>query len=205
MMMCAAKVPFTLFLFDLIEDNENKWKSDYFQAKDGFITKYHTPLWNLPFCVDRSNKRVICQTNAVFAYLGRACGMYGADDNTTSQCEQLLCELYDLRNIMVGYSYGGDKDDGVPSRTLEKAKGHFKKLEAWLQAQAQATQNSSDESNKNVVVHLVDGKFSAPDFHLYEMLDQFEAFVKCYNLENFLDDVNFGRLKAFKEGFSLLE
>jgi len=203
MMMCAAKVPLTLFLYDVVEDDGNKWKSDYFQAKGDYIKDYHSPLWNLPFCVDRENKRVICQTNAIFASLGQVCGMYGTDENTRSQCEQLLCEIYDLRNIMFEYCYYGKKDDGAPKEALEKAKVHFKKLEAWLEVEATRTiVNDSTEKEKDVV-HLVDGKFSAPDFHLYEMLDQFEGFVKYYMLENFLDD--FKRLKAFKQGFSMLD
>jgi len=209
MMMCAAKVPFSLFLYDIIEDDKTEagWKSDYFQAKGDYIKKYDAPLWNLPFCIDRENERVICQTNAVFASLGRACGMYGCDENTTSQCEQLLCEIYDLRDVIVKYSYGGS-GEASPKDTLQSAKKHFKKLEAWLESEAKRT-NSGDkranpgDSPKSNVVHLVGGKFNAPDFHLYEMLDQFEEFAKYNELGNFLDD--FGRLKAFKEGFSSLE
>lgn len=200
MMMCAAKVPFTLFLYDLAEDDEKKlgWKSDYFQAKREYIKKYDAPLWNLPFCVDRDNEKVICQTNAVFASLGRVCGMYGGNENTTSQCEQLLCEIFDLRNIMVGYCYGGTQS---PKDTLQNARGHFKKLEAWLEIEAKRT--NTDGSKEIDVVHLVDGKFNAPDFHLYEMLDQFKDFAEYYKLGDFLND--FRRLKAFKEGFSSLD
>jgi len=209
MMMCAAKVPFSLFLYDISEDDEQNggggWKSGYFQAKGGYIQQYDAPLWNLPFCVDRENKKVVCQTNAVFASLGRVCGMYGSDETATSQCEQLLCEIYDLRDIMVRYSYGGNDS---PEKTLDMANGKFKKLEAWLELEAKRT-NAGDkrvdpgDSPKANVIHLVEGKLSAPDFHLYEMLDQFEEFAKYYKLGNFLD--GFGRLKAFKEGFSSLE
>lgn len=210
MMMCAGKVPFTLFLYDLVEDDDNSskekgsWKSDYFSAKKDYIKECRTPLWNLPFFVDRDNERIICQTNAVFASIGRTCGMYGSDENTTSQCEQLLCELYDLRNIMVGHSYGSAKSDVASKETLEKAKIHFKKLEAWLEMEAERLDNGEESGNRDRdIVHLVDGKFNAPDFHLYEMLDQFEAFAEYYKLGDFLND--FKRLKDFKQGFSSLD
>lgn len=206
MMMCAAKVPFTLFLYDLVEDDDlskekGSWKSDYFSAKKDYIKDHNTPLWNLPFFVDRDSERVICQTNAVFASMGRVCDMYGSDENTTSQCEQLLCEIYDLRNVMVDYTYGGDNSDDAAKETLEAAKVHFKKLEAWLDMEAGRLGNS-EESEKKDVVHLVGGKLNAPDFHLYEMLDQFEAFADYYKLGDFLND--FKRLKVFKQGFSSL-
>jgi len=106
---------------------------------------------------------------------------------------------------MVRYSYGGNDS---PEKTLDMAKGKFKKLEAWLELEAKQT-NVGDtrvdpgDSPKANVIHLVEGKLNAPDLHLYEMLDQFREFAKYYKLSNFLDD--FGRLKAYKEGFSSLE
>ncbi len=35
MMLCAAKVPFTLCLYDIVENGESGWTSDYFAAKEG--------------------------------------------------------------------------------------------------------------------------------------------------------------------------
>ena len=193
MMMCAAKVPFSLFLYDIVEKEGGGWNSDYFAAKPDYMKEYDAPLWNLPFCVDRENKEVICQTNAVFGYLARTCGMFGDDRKTTSQCEQLLCEIYDLRNIMVGFAYGDPATEAAS--ILANAKKHFNKMEAWLELEA--------KKGNTEVVHLVNGKFSAPDFHLFEMLDQFEAFSAHYELGTFLND--YPRLKAFKEGFAALE
>eukprot|EP00591_Stephanopyxis_turris_P008153 CAMPEP_0195527586 /NCGR_PEP_ID=MMETSP0794_2-20130614/29369_1 /TAXON_ID=515487 /ORGANISM="Stephanopyxis turris, Strain CCMP 815" /LENGTH=299 /DNA_ID=CAMNT_0040658537 /DNA_START=63 /DNA_END=962 /DNA_ORIENTATION=- len=200
MMMFAAKTPFTLFLYDILEEGENGWTSDYFCAKGDYIKEYKQPLWNLPFCVDRENKKVILQTNAIFAHLGRACGMLGDDESSTSDCEMLLCEIYDLRNVIVGYVYGAGPAE--PSSVLAGGRKHLSKLESWLEIQADKMAESSDDKKATVkVLHLVNGKYSAPDFHLYEMLDQFEALAK----ENGEDIyTGFDRLKAFKEGFALL-
>lgn len=200
MMMCAAKQPFTLFLYDIVEKGEDGWSSDYFAAKKDYIKEYKQPLWNLPFCVDRENKKIISQTNAIFSHIGRMCGMLGDDESSTSDCEQLLCEIYDLRNVMVQHAYGSGPAD--PSSVLAGGKKHFSKLESWLEIQADKMLESNDSKKAKVqVVHLVNGKFSAPDFHLYEMLDQFEAFAKENGEDLFAD---FRRLKEFKDGFESL-
>lgn len=205
MMLCAAKRPFTLFLYDIVEDG-SEWTSAYFGAKAGYVSEYEQPLWNLPFCVDRREKRVVCQTNAIFAHLGRTYGMYGDNAIASSEIEQLLSEVYDLRNVMVGYAYGGDSV--AASSVLEGAKKHLKKLESWLEIQAkkmsakEETRESACKQTKIQVVHLVDGKFSAPDFHLYEMLDQFEAFAVAAGED--LYGTNLKRIKDFKEGFAAL-
>jgi len=208
-MMCAAKIPFTLFLYDLVE-KDDLWVSDYFSAKSDYIKDYDTPLWNLPFCVDRKEKRIICQTNAVFAHVGRACGMFGdKTDSTESQCEELLCEIYDLRNIIVNYAYQGG--DVSVDEILTNGKKHLTKLEACLEIQSKhmgtkkddnGNNGSTNKKARNQVVHLVNNKFTAPDFHLYEMLDQFEALASSVGKDIY---DGFFRLKEFKEGFASLE
>ncbi len=61
----------------------------------------------------------------------------------------------------------------------------------------------SKQGKDENVVHLVNGKFSAPDFHLFEMLDQFGALCETKGLGDFGKE--FKRLKAFKDGFAALE
>jgi hypothetical protein len=195
MMLCAAKTPFTLFLYDLVEKGEDGWHSDYFAAKGEYIKEYKQPLWNLPFCVDRENKRVICQTSAVFSHLGKSCGMFGDDEPATSDCEMLLAEIYDLREVMRTYVYEPNPEE--PTAIIANAGKHFKKFEAWLEIQA----DDSNTETKVKVVHLVNGKFSAPDFHLFEMLDQFEALAKESGEDLY---ANYNRIKEFKTGFEAL-
>lgn len=192
MMMCAAKVPFTLFLYDIVEEGDDGWNSEYFAAKAEFIENFKEPLMNLPFCVDREKKRFITQTNAIFAHLGRSCAMFGDDKIATSECEQLLCEIYDLRNVMTNSVYG-ESDINVDS-ILTRGKTHMKKLEQWLEIQAEKT-------GKDKVLHLVNGKLTAPDFALYEMLDQFQALAE-ENKQDLYTDLK--RIKEFKDGFEAL-
>jgi len=203
MMLCAAQKPFTLFLYDIVE-RDSGWGSDYFAAKKGYIQEYKNPLWNLPFCADRQEKRVICQTNAVFAHIGRVCGFMGQDSVTESQCEELLNEIYDLRNVMTGFAYGGpvgEKDGDIAKETLQGAMKHLKKLEAYLELQSASLESSGDKGQK-AEGYLVNGKMSAPDFHLFEMLDQFEGLCKYYNLGDLFESLP--RLKAFKMSFGSL-
>ncbi len=82
------------------------------------------------------------------------------------------------------------------SNAYSQAKKHLHKLEAWLEIQ-------SKQGNSKNVIHLVNGKFSAPDFHLFEMLDQFGALCKTKGLGDLGEE--FKRLQAFKDGFAALE
>merc|ERR1712176_211819 len=93
---------------------------------------------------------------------------------------------------MTGAAYGPNDFDA--STVLASGRNHLQKLERVLEIQAQTT-------GKAPVVHLVNGKFSAPDFHLYEMLDQFEAFARENGEDLYAD---FQRLKEFKDGFEAL-
>mmetsp|Transcript_795 Transcript_795/g.1116 ORF Transcript_795/g.1116 Transcript_795/m.1116 type:complete len:300 (+) Transcript_795:78-977(+) len=196
MMLCAAKQPFTLFLYDLVENDSPAWTSDYFAAKAKYIEEYNQPLWNLPFCADREEKRVVCQTNAIISHVGRIYGFMGEDSVSTSQCEELLNELYDLRNIMTKFAYGGpedtvEKDGGIAKETLAGGMKHLAKLEVLLKIQSNKEGASA--------AHLVNGKMSAPDFHLFELLDQFEGLCQYYNLGDLYE--NLPQLKGFKSAF----
>lgn len=207
MMLCAAKCSHTVFLYDLEEKKEEDgggWTSAYFAEKPALIEKYKCPLMNLPYIVDRDHERVVAQTNACLSYLARHVGMWGSDEEEISQCEELLCEIYDLRCVMTQYAYGsGNTSVRDAEAAVKRASKHFQKLEMHLKFQAEETKEHStqDESN-NAKVHLVGGKFTAPDFHLFEMLDQFDGLCAYFKLPDCLQD--FPRLREFKSGFEKL-
>ena len=73
----------------------------WFNAKPPL--KAGNPLMNLPYIID--GDVVVAQTNACFSYLGRKLGLWGSTEAEVVDCEQLLCELMDLRNQMVGFAY----------------------------------------------------------------------------------------------------
>ena len=109
---------------------------------------------------------------------------------TTCTCIRLHEKL-----ILIKLLSNIDIDSKDAASILANGMKHLKKIEAVLEI----------ESKKSTaeVVHLVNGKFSAPDFHLFEMLDQFEAFCKTYELGDLYSELK--RLQQFKEGFAKLE
>lgn len=59
---------------------------------------------NLPYILDTDSEGrsvTVTQSNACMLYLGRKFDMLGDSTAKQSLCEQLLCEVYDLRNQMV--------------------------------------------------------------------------------------------------------
>ena len=117
-----------------------------------------------------------------------------------SQCEQLLCEVYDLRGTMVGFAYSAPKDKAVAKEAAQKVfdnvtgkTGSLQKFELWL-----AREKSKGASG----TFLVGDKASAPDFHLWEMLDQYRSMASYYDLPPILD--NFPCLEQFYSSFKVL-
>jgi len=212
MMLCAARVPFTYFLFDLIEVGEtgspDSWTSDYFAAKHRFAEREGQPLFNLPFCADRAKRRMLYQSNAISMHLGKAYGMLDRnDEKTCSECEQLLGEIYDLRNVLNGYVYGLRRDDAA--RAIASARSHLWKFEGWLEHQPNSHLVGAGVKGRRgpavpAALHLLNGRFTPPDFHLWELLDQLEALTR--ELFGDADPLyrDLPRIRAFKEGFGAL-
>ena len=141
---------------------------DYLGAKwfleDKPILKEMNPLVNLPYVVD--GDMVITQTNACISYLGRKFGLWGATAVEISQCEQLLCEIYDLRGDMTRMAYDKNFEAEAARKVVhrQKKKTNLSKLETWLDRNPLFSESTP---------FLVGGHATAPDFHLFEMLDQF--------------------------------
>ncbi len=62
---------------------------------------------NLPYIED--DGVIVVQSNACLIHLGSKFGMMGSNQREESECDQLLCEVMDLRNAMVGIFYGGGR------------------------------------------------------------------------------------------------
>ena len=58
---------------------------------------------NLPYVVD--GDKCVCQTNAVFLYLGDKYNLNGSTPEEKLKNTQLLDEIYDVRNAMIELSY----------------------------------------------------------------------------------------------------
>ena len=187
MMLCAAKKDFICKMYDAKEKPDGGWISRYRDEFKADLLQY-TPFMNLPFIVDEQERLVLTQSNACLQYIGEAVGMMGTDKSGHAACVQLLCEIYDLRNVMVRFAYGGSPEKA--SATVAESLNHFQKFDLYLQS-------------KESEAFLVGDSFTAPDFHLFEMVDQFSHLCRFYGMEDIL--MNFPSLRMFYDSFSQLE
>jgi len=194
MMLSAAKVDHIVLLHDIVENNENgSWNSTYFKSKKDIVENYSS-FMNLPYLIDRKEKIFLCQTNAIFSYLGRELGMLGTSKAERAKCEEMLCEIYDLRNQVIKFSYESDGGDNAAGALFGSSLKHLKKFETFIMHQSDSTDKSS--------IHLMSDTFTAPEFHLFEMIDQLYCLSNEYKLEDPLK--NFPSLRAFQTGFTNL-
>lgn len=164
--------------------------STYMKKRVEFRKK--NPLANLPYVIDE-NGAFITQTNAVFMYLGRRLNMLGdGSDKDVSACEQLLCEAMDLRNSMTRIAYGKGDDLDACARLIESqiSSGSMLKLENWLK-----TKSSSK-------LYFVGDQLSAPDFHIWEQLDQYTQLADHHSLKPPLESLT--HLESFYNNFKSL-
>lgn len=156
--------------------------------------KQLNPLINLPYVVD--GDVVVTQSNACMAYLGRKFGMMGKNERELVDCEQLLCECMDIRNAVVGYSYGRDqqKAEDFLKHRVGSPGGSLDKLELWL---------SIKKSKGESVTFFVGESATAPDFHIWEMMSQLLFIAKFSNLDD-SEAMPFPLLKQFHQEFGSL-
>ena len=111
-------------------------------------------------------------------------------------CEQLLCELMDLRNNMVRFAYSPDAgeeankaDAGALVTGACSKNGILQKFELHL-------------GSSKVPHFLVGSAVSAPDFHFFELLEQYFAAAKFAGLTD--PYAAFPKIAKFQEGFAAL-
>jgi glutathione S-transferase len=192
MMACYAEVPFTIRAYALDESfNRDEW---HVQDKPSMRAK--NPFMNLPYV--RDGDVLVTQSNACMSFLGRKFGMWGNSETELITCETLLCELMDLRNSVVGFSYPATKakaQDWVNSCR----NGSLAKIDAHL---------ASTEFFAAARPFILGTRVSAPDFHLFELLLQIKLasdFFECdvfftesmLNLELFF--LGFGKLPKMQK------
>lgn len=170
---------------------------EWFSVKPAL--KEINPLINLPYIKD--GDVIVSQTNACLVYLGRKLGLWGKTLEEQCDCEQLLCEIMDLRNDMTGFAYKPAVEGGAQKLIgcAQGKNGVLQKLELWLQKKVKNAPEgiaSVADSQTSPGAFLVGNSATAPDFHLYEMLVQYEILAKLNDLPPFL--ANYPCLMFFK-------
>lgn len=206
MMLCAAQQDHIVYLYDCLEcdddSTEKPWSVRYLETEKARLRDtYGNPFMNLPYIVDPQRELLLTQSNACLQYVGECLHMMGGTNVPRQRaiCLQLLCELYDLRDVMANYAYA----DPTPTTTREAAaaacvaaaRAYWTKFEQHLlDQQLQQPQSRS--------CFLVGDKFSAPDFCLFEMVDQFDQLGRSQELPDCLAD--FPHVRAFQTAFAEL-
>lgn len=159
--------------------------SDWLVAKTEF--RKQNPLINLPYVLH--NGQLVTQTNAVMAYLGRKLDLWPNNETEASMAEQLLCEAMDIRNdLMIVYKKGDKETIETLLKNKSNAKrGNFQKLEDWL-------------STKQIQEYFVGSKPTSPDFHIWELLDQYKGVASYHSLDDPCE-TRFPHLEHFYNSF----
>lgn len=197
MMLCATRTDFACHMYDSVEDDSSGFTSSYFLDKANNLL-HHSPFMNLPFVVDSQENLVVTQTNACLQYLGEELGIMGHTKAERVLCLMLLCEIYDLRNNMVQFAYRGTAADAAA--TVATAQKHFAKVNRHLELKQQQRQGESSSS----MLFTVGNSFSAPDFHLFEMIDQYDHLCRVHGLPDCLTQ-EYPMVRTFYTAFAQLE
>ena len=190
-MMCMyAEVPLVCANYNYVSLPDGTFNRDGWLVGAKPALKEKNPLINLPYVVDSSGF-VVSQSNACMIYVGRLLNLLGSTPSGVSFCEQLLCELFDVRNKVVGLAYSprGSDPSAVVSFFAE-LDFNLSKLEACL------------KRNDSEGPFLVGCGATAPDFHLWEMSDQLLNMAAVHGLPPPLD--MYPSLKAFHRDFKEL-
>mmetsp|Transcript_38991 Transcript_38991/g.70974 ORF Transcript_38991/g.70974 Transcript_38991/m.70974 type:complete len:362 (-) Transcript_38991:192-1277(-) len=121
------------------------------------------PMINLPNI--RAGDLLVTQSNGCAQFLGRRLGLCGSSEKEISSNEQVMCQVFDLRNDFIRFAYPNyttkeQFPEEIRAHFEDKAPRHYKKLEGWLSKYG--TSYFSGESPLTA------------DFQAFEMLDQHE-------------------------------
>ena len=179
--------------YDCVEINGQFDRSAWMNAKPEL--KKLNPLMNLPYVRVGESGRVVTQSNACYLYLGRQLNLLGKSDDELTDCEQLLCEVMDVRNNVVGYSYG--RTDISAEKWIASTiapNGSIDKLKCWMDIKYPA--GLTDDSKPSF---FVGETATAPDFHIWEMLDQITNIAKFNSLPDPFANSSLGHFhKSFR-------
>jgi len=135
MMASYSGKPYKNEMYDCFKKDGTWDVSSWFDAKPALKAK--NPLMNLPYVMDSEggSEFYVAQSNACFLYLARKFDMAGKTKEEVSACEQLLCEIMDIRNKVVGVVYTpGSGNAEAASKLFSSVEGMLEKISLWLQS-----------------------------------------------------------------------
>lgn len=168
------------------QEGADKW---FKEDKPKILEK--NPLANLPYI--EAGTDCICQTNACLRYLGTRLRLNGFSRKSELLNEQLVAEIYDVRNKMIEIVYPFKKvcRDVEEHKEMSKTTiegSPFKKFEVVLEKEG------SD--------YFCGKAPCTSDFHIWEMLDQHKMLAEKYGLGDIFESIP--KCKAFYDKFRAL-
>jgi glutathione S-transferase len=171
-------------------DNQYSDGAKWFQEDKPKILEKN-PLANLPYL--ECGNDCVCQTNAVLAYLGNKLRLGGLGYKARIKNEELLCEIYDVRNAMIDLVYPfkdvcrtEDEHKDKSGKKLES--GPFAKFEAVLE--------------KAGTDYFCGKSPCTSDFHIWEMLDQHKLLAEKLGKGDIFEKIP--KCKGFYDRFRAL-
>ena len=193
------------------ENGEINYDGSEWHEKDKIILKKKNSLINLPYLQfsEGGKEIIIAQSITCLSFLGKKFNMFGENSKEELECNQLLQETVDLRNIVTRFAYThfeNEKDELTEASTVfnqafeHSNVGKLQKFEHWL----------SSKSNEETKLFLIGNNISSPDFNLFDTLELYYAFLKHYkfvkniNSDNFFEQLGFPLVSKFFLNFKTL-
>ena len=213
-MIIYAGAPLISKIYRLIpklENNSLTYDGSEWHEKDKIILKKKNSLINLPYLQFREGGKeiIISQSITCLSFLGKKFNMFGENSKEELECNQLLQETVDLRNIVTRFAYThfeNENDELTEASTVfnqvfeHSNVGKLQKFEHWL----------SSKSNEETKLFLIGNNISSPDFNLFDTLELYYEFLKHYkfakniNSDNFFEQLGFPLVSKFFLNFKTL-
>ena len=195
-------------LLPIMKDDSLSYDGSEWHEEDKINLKKRNSLINLPY-IELTNsdgtELLISQSNACLSFLGRKFNMFGKNEVDVSQCEQLLLETNDLRNVITSFAYTHFKNKDLENEAAKDVftrafqnnnVGKIQKFENWMK-----------ENQNNENYFLINNEITIPDFNLFDILDFYVEFLKHYNfvndknIKNIFNELGYPNISKFYNNF----
>ena len=195
-------------LLPIVKDDSLTYDGSEWHEEDKINLKKRNSLINLPY-IELTNsdgtELLISQSNACLSFLGRKFNMFGKNEVDVSQCEQLLLETNDLRNVITSFAYTHFKNKDLENEAAKDVfnrafqnnnVGKIQKFENWMK-----------ENQNNENYFLINNEITIPDFNLFDILDFYVEFLKYYNfvndknIKNIFNELDYPNISKFYNNF----
>ena len=195
-------------LLPIMKDDSLTYDGSEWHEDDKINLKKRNSLINLPY-IELTNsdgtELLISQSNACLSFLGRKFNMFGKNEVDVSQCEQLLLETNDLRNVITSFAYTHFKNKDLENEAAKDVftrafqnnnVGKIQKFENWMK-----------ENQNNENYFLINNEITIPDFNLFDILDFYVEFLKYYNfvndknIKNIFNELGYPNISKFYNNF----